>query len=183
MTVALWFAMSATDYDVGTTVFPFRTSGWFLLGLPFFTLPFSFGYAALFCFLSRRKGRNIAWPTMLAVSAAIIVGSVYSALPSTRIRAILGRDAAAETTLEALQCQDSFNDGITYFGKLIASERTVEKLARRRSLARHSSRSLSPLISRFNDDALPKHGTAYAGNNWLLYFNADTRSLYFYHRE
>jgi len=183
MCAAVWFAMSASNYDARTTRFPFRTSGWFILGLPFFTIPLSLGYSALFCFLSRRKGRKIAWVTMLGVSAAILVSSVYSALPSTRIRAILGRDVAAETTLEALRCQDSFNDGIAWFGKLLASPKTVEKLVRRLSLARQSPSSLSPLLSCFEDEALPRYATAYSGEDWLLYFDPDTQRLYFYHRE
>lgn len=179
MVIALWFLVSMTHYTPETAWFPFRTAGWFIIGFPF-VLAFSLGYSAIFGFVSRWTGRQVAWGLMLLSSAIIIWASVHSALPASRLRMILGQEAAAKSTVEYLRIRGSFCDGQTMVGKVSGPTTLLQTVVAHHALKeeRKSSR-VGELRGHFRDDDIPEYGKVYSDARGFFYWSPATGSLYF----
>jgi hypothetical protein len=179
--IAAWFNMSCMLYTPETAWFPFRTAGWFILGLPF-VLGCSLGYSALFWLASRRTGRRIAWGLMLICSIIIVSAAVHSALPASHLRWVLGEEAAASSTLEYLRILDSFNDGLTYIGKVKGPTTLLETVAAHHGLKDGGSVDLRVLRSYFHNGDIQPGGDAYSDRYGFFYLSPGTQRLYFVRR-
>jgi hypothetical protein len=142
--VAAWFTMSLLDYS-STGGFPFRTGGWFILGM-FMIGPISIGYASLFLLISRRTGKAIAYSAMGVISAVLIALAVHSALPSTRLEPVIGKEALNVATIERLRTMDSFNEGIYFAGVLTGPPELMDLIVAHRSLEQSTYHSASQNI-------------------------------------
>jgi len=179
--VAAWFGMASIDYAPQTRFFPFRTSGWFIIGLVF-TLPVAVGYAGLFLLVSRWVGLRISWVAMLAVSAVLIALAVRSALPDRRLKPILGDAAVEAASLEVLRIHDTFNDGSVYAG-VISSRTDLMALIRqhRRLKTRVEELPLVHLKAAFPNIDLPEAAEVYYDNDGEFLSASDGRRVYFWH--
>jgi hypothetical protein len=105
---ATWFWMSDTDYSGSPKYATFGTSAEFIFGqIYFLLLPLSAGYSIIFCLIARRFSHVFAWAALLLISSVLIALSAYSALPSTRVRAVIGDEAWREARLESFHQWES----------------------------------------------------------------------------
>jgi hypothetical protein len=185
---ALWFWTSGMLYTPATAYFPFRTSGWFVLVLPL-TLTLAFGYAGVFWLFSRWTGVLAQWCLLLVCSAALITVSIPPALPSSRLRRVLGEEAAQQANMEYLSVHDSLEDARLYVGKVSGPETLLQSVIAYHSLDKHEAVDINRLKWTFEDDALPEKATAYRNDfplvpEWgYFYFNPENKRLYFvWHR-
>ena len=179
MLIALWFLTSMTHYTPETAWFPFRTAGWYIIGFPL-GLGFSLGYSAVFAFVSRWTGRRVAWGLMLLSSTIIVWASVHSALPASRLRMILGQEAAAKSTVEYLRIRGSFCDGQTMVGKVTGPPTLLQTVVTHHALkAERKSSRVGALRGLFKYDDIPEYGTVYSDKRGFFYWSSATGSLYF----
>ena len=150
--MSAWFGMSATDYDGALDWSTFRTAGWFILGLPFIA-GFAALYSALFCLVAIRKSQTLAWVALVVVSAVLFMLSIYCALPSTRVRYVVGEAACRVGRLEQLRVSDSFNDGITTRGVISGPDELIEIIREHRPLEREPGADRLTLFRALFEDA------------------------------
>ncbi len=182
----MWFGTAGMLYTPATASFPFRTAGWFILGSPC-TLVFGLLYASVFWLLFRWTGVVIGWCLFLVCSAAFIVFSIQGALPSARLQWVLGEEAAQQAHIEYLSISDSFNDGLSYVGKVSGPETLLQSVIAYRSLVKRKKTRLDQLKHCFENDALPEEASVYydadyGDNGNLFYFHPENDRLYFFWR-
>ena len=181
--LAAWFAMSSLNYSAAVREFPFRTSGWFVLGMVFI-LPVALGYAGVFLMASRWIGRPIACGAMLLVSAVLISLAVRSSLPTSRLRRVVGEAALNAGSIERLRVFDSFNEGVFYAGVLRGPSNLIGLIEAHRPLARHVEHDPLPHFrSVFPDIDLPDVGVVLSDVHGSFLVDADRNRVYFYYRE
>lgn len=169
------------QYDRAHPGFPLRTAGWFYLGFPGL-IAFGLGFGYVFRFASRWIGQAAAWSLMLSVSAIVIGLTIRESLPPNVLRAILGEKVASQVTLDSLQSSDSFNDGVSYSGRLKGSPATFRRIIQEKNLV-PTDGSLNVIRSWYPEDSLPESGTLYASKTgvfyFCFYFDAKSDSIYF----
>ena len=99
---ATWFWMSGIEYTASPQSTTFTTQPSFILG-QVLLFPLAGLYGAIFVVAAIQYGRVWAWPGMIAISSILAAFSVHSALPSSRIRPVIGDVAWRNTRLEELQ--------------------------------------------------------------------------------
>ena len=174
--------MAIVRYEESVTVFPFVTHGWFIFSFVFI-FAVSAAYSAAFCFASRWIGQKLAWLLMLSVSFVLISLAVRSALPSRRIRAVIGEEASRLSKVEQLHIIDSFSDGLTYVGIIAGPEEAIDAISRYRPLKQEAgSYRLLELQWYFEGHNLPDSGLVYYDDHGCFYYQAESRKIYFYYK-
>ncbi|MCC6123938.1 MAG: hypothetical protein IT426_03170 [Pirellulales bacterium] len=179
--VAFWFGMATINYDAETSVFPFVTAGWFVLGFPF-VVGFSLFYAIVLYFLFRRLGKLFTWLAMLTVSTLLIAYSIDSSLPRNQIRVVLGDEIAKQVSIIKLRISDSFRDGRTYFGLIRGPKNLIQTLKKRFSLKIHENDAIDPNNFEMLSLPTPKSTTTYSDDRRTFYVSENSEDICFVFR-
>jgi hypothetical protein len=179
---AAWFDFAVLDYAADSGWFPFRTSGWFILG-QVVVLPAAVVYAAFFLLIARWLARPLAFCLMLIVSAVLIALAVRSAQPRRQLLNVIGEKALAQATIERLNTTDSFNGGMLYWGRLRGSPDLIQHITFHRPLTRYADNHslVEDLRYRYPDDPISSAGDMYADRN-VAFLCAGGNRLYFFYR-
>jgi len=172
--------MACIDYHTGATNFPFKSAGWFFLGIPFIGIT-AVAYSLIFCLLRRLTTKRIGWMLLVASSVALITLSIINNLPRTRVEQILNTGVPTDIELISLITRDSFNGGMTYKGKLSGSDREMANLIKTLPLKPKNDISPHNLQETFPDAELSEHGKIYGFDekSSVVYVNQSGKSLYF----
>jgi len=165
----MWFGLSGLDYQRGR-LFPFTTSGWFILGQLFTILIFV-------CFIRVLEMFFVRWPRVVGVLvaagvAALIATAIYDALPRQRLNWLIGHELAKHGDIESMRVTDSFGDGEIYNGILLVDPEFVNAL---------QSNSSFELLKRHPDEYVypGKEGTIYRSKRAELRVVPDGNRCFF----
>lgn len=181
---AVWFWMSITDYRGSIGFWTMRTGIMFVVGQVFFILPGSIAYSMIWCVVARRFGRQFGWAASLIISSVLIALSVYSALPSIRIRALIGEEAWREAHAEVFHQWEAHTiRGYLREGVITGPPVLIETIAKHCGLKKvrcHIGEVIAALPRDLLPHDLPEEVVVYRSGRCVFYRDPEDGEIYFH---
>ena len=174
-----WIDMSNADYRTGYIDGGRTTSGWFLLGSPF-VLGIALPVSMSFSFVARRTRPVVGWVSLLVVFIPLITIALVKTTPTARLSTALEMEPPVGTRIQQIKQSDSFNDGITISGVCSTDPQFVNKVISTHGL--EISDYASVLQQAIPDESIPDDGKVFAGDELVIFYDADRSLLYFSRR-
>ena len=179
-----WFSCSDMSFSADSAFFPYRTAGWFVLG-SLMTIPFFWFVSGLMFKLTKWLPLSAAYGVMLLTTAVILVISLLSASPTSRLSRAVGEYVASELEIERLEDFYSMNDGRYMHGAFRGDKATVASLQTHRlHLKRQPDTHYAMTLFEgyFEDVDFPESSLIFQDDHgWFLIPDIDDR-IYFIYR-